>query len=199
MRRLLWGIVCLLACAGVASAQIVTQPHGGGSTTNFTGKGAVTVDSLTTSGAAGTHKLNVENGASGHPNSPNAGDGDTLYGLPYWYSTVGSSWVSGMMGGENTITYSSSITVNWASASTQDVTMTGSPTITFSNATAGEVYRLAACQDSTGSRTITWGSTIRWAGGAAPTLTTTASKCDVITCAYVNSTLGYFCDADKNF
>jgi hypothetical protein len=61
------------------------------------------------------------------------------------------------------------------------------------------VYRLVLVQDSTGSRTVTWSTTIRWAGGTAPTLTTGGTKADVVTCAYVNSNLGYFCDVDKNF
>ena len=38
---------------------------------------------------------------------------------------------------------------------------------------------LRLLQDGTGSRTVTWFSTIKWAGGSAPTLTTTASKADV--------------------
>jgi len=33
-------------------------------------------------------------------------------------------------------------------------------------------------QDATGSRTVTWFSGITWAGGSAPTLTTTANKTD---------------------
>lgn len=45
----------------------------------------------------------------------------------------------------------------------------------------GQPIRVVVCQDGTGSRTITtWDSSIRWAGGSAPTLTTTASHCDVI-------------------
>jgi len=35
-------------------------------------------------------------------------------------------------------------------------------------------------QDSGGSRTVTWFTTIRWAGGSAVTLTTTANKADTL-------------------
>ena len=49
------------------------------------------------------------------------------------------------------------------------------------NVAAGQVLRLVVCQDGTGSRTVTaWDSSILWSGGTAPTLTTTASKCDAI-------------------
>lgn len=45
----------------------------------------------------------------------------------------------------------------------------------------GQGIRLVICEDGTGSRTITtWDSSIRWAGGSAPTLTSTANHCDVL-------------------
>lgn len=56
----------------------------------------------------------------------------------------------------------------------------GNITIALSNVTDGQTLTIAITQDGTGSRTVTWFSTIRWAGGSAPTLTTTASKRDII-------------------
>jgi hypothetical protein len=55
----------------------------------------------------------------------------------------------------------------------------GNITIALSNATVNQIFLVTITQDSGGSRTVTWFSTIRWAGGSAPTLTTTASKRDV--------------------
>lgn len=55
----------------------------------------------------------------------------------------------------------------------------GNITIAISNETSGQKFIISILQDGTGSRTVTWFSTIRWAGGSAPTLTTTASKRDV--------------------
>lgn len=55
----------------------------------------------------------------------------------------------------------------------------GNITIALSNITNSQIILISITQDSGGSRTVTWFSTIRWAGGAAPTLTTTASKRDV--------------------
>ena len=54
----------------------------------------------------------------------------------------------------------------------------GPATIAVSNETAGQCFVVEITQDGTGSRTVTWFSTIKWAGGSAPTLTTTASKTD---------------------
>lgn len=56
----------------------------------------------------------------------------------------------------------------------------GNITIALSNSKAGQVFLVRILQDSVGSRTITWFTTIKWAGGSAPTLTTTASKVDTV-------------------
>ena len=56
----------------------------------------------------------------------------------------------------------------------------GNATFTFSNPPpAGSLVTVVLVQDGTGSRTVTWPATVKWAGGTAPTLTTTASKRDV--------------------
>ena len=56
----------------------------------------------------------------------------------------------------------------------------GNITIAVSNEAAGKCFMVEIIQDGTGSRTVTWFSTIKWAGGSAPTLTTTADKKDVL-------------------
>lgn len=83
---------------------------------------------------------------------------------------------------------STAITINWATATTQKVTLTGNCTFTFSNPVAGGVYVLRAHQDATGTRTVTWPAAVHWSGGTAPTLTTTASKVDVFTFHYDGAT-----------
>lgn len=57
----------------------------------------------------------------------------------------------------------------------------GNITIALSNATNNQIFTISITQDSIGSRTVTWFTTIRWAGGVAPTLTTTANKRDRFT------------------
>lgn len=54
----------------------------------------------------------------------------------------------------------------------------GNITIALSNEGVGQCFVINIIQDGTGSRTVTWFTTIKWAGGSAPTLTTTASKID---------------------
>lgn len=54
----------------------------------------------------------------------------------------------------------------------------GNITIAISNDTNSQIFTVSILQDGVGSRTVTWFSTIRWATGTVPTLTTTASKRD---------------------
>jgi hypothetical protein len=73
----------------------------------------------------------------------------------------------------------------------QKVTVAGNRTFTFSNPVEGAIYGIMITQDAVGSRTITFPSTVKWAGGSAPTLTTTASRSDVIYFMYTGT---YFID-----
>ena len=55
--------------------------------------------------------------------------------------------------------------------------------ITFANPSTenvGQSGTITLTQDGTGSRTGAWGTQFLWAGGTAPTLTTTASAVDRI-------------------
>lgn len=47
-------------------------------------------------------------------------------------------------------------------------------------------FTLLLLQDGSGSRTVTWPSSIDWGTTGAPTLTTTANKVDVVTFLSVN-------------
>ena len=55
------------------------------------------------------------------------------------------------------------------------------------NITAGQSGIIVITQDSTGSRTLSYGSYWKFAGGTAPTLTTTANAVDVLA-YYANTT-----------
>jgi hypothetical protein len=78
----------------------------------------------------------------------------------------------------NTANTSTAYTISLANGSFQILTLTGSATITMPTATAGKSFILLLKQDGTGSRTVTW-STVKWPGGTAPTITSTASKQDI--------------------
>ena len=73
---------------------------------------------------------------------------------------------------------STAITLALTNGTVQIITLTGSATITMPTAVAGKSFILFLKQDATGSRTVTW-STVKWAGGTAPTITSTASRQDI--------------------
>lgn len=75
-------------------------------------------------------------------------------------------------------------TIDWTAGNKQRSTLTGNVTYTFT-APAGPcnlIFKLI--QDGTGSRTATFPASVKWAGGTAPTLTTTASAIDIVSFYY---------------
>ena len=72
------------------------------------------------------------------------------------------------------------VTIDWNDGNTQHCILTGNVTFTFNNGQYGGNYRLILKQDATGSRTVTWPASVRWADATAPTLTTTANKTDYV-------------------
>jgi hypothetical protein len=68
----------------------------------------------------------------------------------------------------------------------QKMTLTGNvSSLTISNPVAGGQYVFYIKQDGTGGRTVSWPATFKWGfGGSAPTLTTTASRTDIIGAIY---------------
>jgi hypothetical protein len=73
---------------------------------------------------------------------------------------------------------STGITLALTNGTVQIITLTANTTITMPTAGAGKSFIMYLRQDGTGSRTVTW-STVNWAGGTAPTVTSTASKQDI--------------------
>ena len=74
---------------------------------------------------------------------------------------------------------STAITLDLTNGTVQIITLTGNATITMPTATSGKSFIMYLKQDATGSRTVTW-STVKWAGGTAPTITSTASRLDLL-------------------
>ena len=73
---------------------------------------------------------------------------------------------------------STAYTIDLANGSVQILTLTGNCTFTFPTATAGKGFTMLLKQDGTGSRTVTWPSSVKWPASTAPTITSTASKGD---------------------
>lgn len=75
-------------------------------------------------------------------------------------------------------------------------TLTANCAFTLPAPAAGKSFTLVLVQDATGSRTATYtppSGTVKWPGGTAPTLTTTATKIDVLSflCADGANFLGF--------
>ena len=68
------------------------------------------------------------------------------------------------------------------------ITLTGNCVLTFPTAGTGRGFTLALKQDATGGRTVTWPATVKWAGGATPTLTVTAARWDVFSFVCLDGT-----------
>ena len=88
--------------------------------------------------------------------------------------------------GETTVanaTSGATDTIDLEDGNVHNVTLTANCTFTFSNPPASGTsgtFTLFLNQDGTGSRTATWPGSVKWAGGTAPTLTTTASRTDIL-------------------
>jgi hypothetical protein len=80
------------------------------------------------------------------------------------------------------------ISVDWSKGSTQFVTLHGNRMFEFLNGEKGKHYTVAIAQDATGSRTVTFPSSVRWPGVtppiSPPLLTATANKTDYVTFIY---------------
>ena len=74
---------------------------------------------------------------------------------------------------------STAITLALTNGTVQIITLTGNATITMPSAVSGKSFIMFLKQDATGSRTVTW-TTVKWAGGTAPTITSTASRQDIL-------------------
>jgi len=82
-----------------------------------------------------------------------------------------------------TATGDGTTTIDWKNGNHFDFTFGAfNETFTFTAPTKPAVLTLSLKQDSVGSRTATWPGTVKWPGGTAPTLTTTATTgYDIIT------------------
>lgn len=159
---------------------------------NIATTSALSVASLTTSGAATITGTLTQTGVATFTATPKtdaiaektSATGVTVDGVLLKDNAVTASGKSTFGATVQTVT---SYTPEAAATATLDVSLgnihkitmpAGNITIAISNETVGQCFIIELTQDGTGSRTVTWFSTIKWAGGSAPTLTTTADKRD---------------------
>lgn len=94
---------------------------------------------------------------------------------------------------ETTTTYNANTTFDFSTFRDTKVTLTGNITTqTLINVIVGKSGSITFIQDGTGSRTTTWSSIFKFAGGTTPTLTATAAAVDILSYSCRTST---FCFA----
>jgi len=93
-----------------------------------------------------------------------------------------------------TLTDAASIAWNLATGGFATVTLAGTRALANpTNMVAGGRYTLIVKQDGTGSRSLTYGTAYKFAGGTAPTLSTAASAIDILT--FVSDGTSMYCIA----
>ena len=96
-------------------------------------------------------------------------------------TNAAQTFTAAQRGAITALTDGATITPDFALGNNYSVTLAGNRTLANpTNLTAGQSGVILVSQDSTGSRTLAFGSYWKFAGGTAPTLTTTASAVDVI-------------------
>ncbi|MBL7070881.1 MAG: hypothetical protein ISS26_01750 [Candidatus Omnitrophica bacterium] len=89
--------------------------------------------------------------------------------------------------------------IDWGTSNKQEITLNTNCTLTFTAPHDACNLVLKIVQDATGGHSLTWptGSTIKWSGGTAPTLTTDVSAIDIVGFYYDGT--NYYGVASLNF
>ena len=102
-------------------------------------------------------------------------------GTDYAGIDTAQTFTKGQRGEITVLSDGSTITPDFADSNNFSVTLGGNRTLANpTNITAGQSGSIFITQDGTGSRTLAYGSYFDFAGGTAPTLSTTASAVDRI-------------------
>lgn len=134
-----------------------------------------------TATASAVNYVNITNAATGTAGPIIQAAGETNVDLKIaGKGTGGVHHTTGVYGDITADSDGATITFDLSVSNIHSVTLGGNRTLALSNAKVGQCFMLRLLQDGTGSRTVTWFTTIKWAGGSAPTLTTTASKADML-------------------
>jgi len=120
-------------------------------------------------------------------------------GTDYPGLATAQTFTKGQRGAIVTLTDGATVTPDMADGNNFTLTLGGNRTLANpSNLTAGQSGSIFLVQDGTGSRTLAYGSYYDFAGGTAPTLTTTASAVDRIDYV-VRSTTSIHCVFTANY
>jgi hypothetical protein len=92
------------------------------------------------------------------------------------------------------------VTVDMSKSNVHTLTLTSNMTsLVLNNPVDGQTINVFITQDGTGSRTATWGSSIKWPGGVAGVLSTAASAVDLAVLTYRTATGFFYASLSKAF
>ncbi len=148
---------------------------------------------MVVSGISGSSVTTTWSPASG------ASSGISNLVLPTNFSQSGTTTVTISYTTLNTITDAANFVYNGNNGSIQKITLGASRTFTITNLVQGVRYVFEAIQDGTGSRVLTWGTTVKvaYAGAGSPPQTSTASATDIYYFTYDGTNI--FVDYALNF
>tara|TARA_E500000081_G_C6139902_1_gene359617 strand:+ start:8084 stop:9484 length:1401 start_codon:yes stop_codon:yes gene_type:complete len=129
---------------------------------------------------ASTARTNLGLGAAAEKAFDTAG-GVQAYDADTSKTDVSTEWSAAQNFNSTTLTFDA--TQDWDLSTNQVCQLTLTNNTTFDAPTSiqdGGFYSITIIQDGTGSRTAAWDAVFKWAGGTAPTLTTTASAKDIL-------------------
>lgn len=163
------GITDLAVADGGTGASTLTGVLKGNGTSAFT---AATAGTDYLAPPSGTAILKANSGGA----LANATAGTDYAGID-----TAQTFTKGQRGEITVLTDGATITPDLADSNNFSVTLGGNRTLANpSNITAGQSGSIFITQDGTGSRTLAYGSQYDFAGGTAPTLSTTAAAVDRI-------------------
>lgn len=79
-------------------------------------------------------------------------------------------------------------TIDWSASPVQRITLDASCTLTFTAPNGISDVLLHITQNGTGGYSVTWPAAVKWSGGIAPTITTTAGAVSVVRLFYDGAT-----------
>jgi hypothetical protein len=164
-----------IPAANISGSVPVAVNVSGNAQPNITSVGTLASLSVTStitgniSGSAGSATTSGTVTTNAQPNITSTGTLVTLYATQY-VETKTSPSIS-----------SNTLTLDLSTCNLFDVSLNANvTTLTITNApTTGRAYGFTLKLNITGSYTVTWGLSVHWPGGTAPTLTTTSGKVDV--------------------
>lgn len=106
------------------------------------------------------------------------------YGVVDDVEVVGTSFSSEFNNGNS----GTSETIDWNNGQFQKSVLTGNVTYTFTDPAGPTILILQLVQDSGGTNTVTWPSSVKWSGGTAPVITSAGGAIDLVSFYYSAST-----------